>query len=92
MYGVMWQAGVYAPDTDLKIFDPNCAELFSECDFKGDSITVCDRIPDLPDAGWSKPIKSLTVPTQRRLYLFNKEKYEGKKLFFIQNQKCMEEV
>ncbi|CAD8109088.1 unnamed protein product [Paramecium sonneborni] len=92
IYGVFHQAGVLVADTTYKIFDPNCAELFSECNFNGDSITVCDRIPDLPAYGWSKPIKSLTVPLSRRIYLFNKEKYEGQRTSFVTNQQCMESI
>lgn len=76
-YGVFHQAAVYAFDGEMKLFDPLCAELFSECDFGGDSITVCDRNPDLPAGGWSKPVKSVSVPARRVLYLFNKEKYGG---------------
>ncbi|CAD8100335.1 unnamed protein product [Paramecium primaurelia] len=92
IYGVFHQTAIFVADTTYKIFDPDCAELFSECNFKGDSVTVCDRIPDLPGYGWSKPIRSLTVPVSRRLYLFNKEKYEGQRTSFIANQQCMESI
>ncbi|CAD8116628.1 unnamed protein product [Paramecium sonneborni] len=92
IYGVFHQAAVFVADTNFKIFDPDCAELFSEINFKGDSITVCDRIPDLPGYGWSKPIRSLTVPVSRRLYLFNKEKYDGQRTSFIANQPILESI
>lgn len=46
----------------MKILDKNCAELFTECSFQGESISICDKIDSLPEKGWAKPIKSLTVP------------------------------
>lgn len=40
---------IYRMDPEVKIFDPDCAELFSECEFKGESVTVCDRVNSLPE-------------------------------------------
>jgi hypothetical protein len=54
---------IYRRDPKFKIFDPDCAEIFSECDFNGDSISICDRIQSLPEEGWNKPIRSIKVPT-----------------------------
>lgn len=64
---------MYYPDPNYRIFDPNCAEFFSECNFNGESFSVCDRIPDL--SGFFKPIKSLSVPLYRKLNLFNEVNY-----------------
>lgn len=67
------------------MFNPSCAELFSECNFEGDSISICDREKDLPAAGWSKPIKSIAVPEQRVLKLFNKESFAGKRASYLKS-------
>jgi hypothetical protein len=83
---------IYRRDPSIKIFDPNCAELFAECNFEGDSITVCDRIDSLPDKGWAKPIRSLTVPHQRVLKLYNEENLRGSSASYKEDQKCIEDI
>ncbi|KAM3147747.1 hypothetical protein pb186bvf_000075 [Paramecium bursaria] len=77
VYGIYTQAALYVPDTNYKIFDTECAEIFDKCDYQGDSITICDRIPDLPKEGWAKPVKSIQVPANRR-NLMDKEQLTGK--------------
>jgi len=64
---------VYKRNPLLRVFDDNCAEIFDECSFRGDSITLCEKVTSLPQMGWAKPIKSLSVPTGRVLRLFNEE-------------------
>ena len=33
VYGVYTYAALYVPDTNYKIFDTECAEIFEKCDF-----------------------------------------------------------
>ncbi|CAD8081942.1 unnamed protein product [Paramecium primaurelia] len=79
IYGVHYQAGIYLFDSNYKIFDQNCAELFSECNFQGDSFIVCDQIPNLLVQGWSKLIKSVTVPNFKNIFLFKMENIQVRK-------------
>ncbi|CAD8131270.1 unnamed protein product [Paramecium sonneborni] len=89
VYAIFHSAGLYVFDTNHKIFDENCLELFSECDFQGESILVCQKIPNLSIKGWSKIVKSLTIPKQKTVNLFTKENYQGEKDIFTENQQCM---
>ncbi|CAD8196282.1 unnamed protein product [Paramecium pentaurelia] len=89
-YGFFDQASLYFPKPNLKIVQPNCAELFSECDYNGDSIIICNNISDLSQRGWTKSIKSLMISTQKKLQLFNQINYQGQALKIMQNQQCMD--
>lgn len=42
LYQLNYKFLVYRVDPKFRIFDPNCAELFTDCGFEGDSITLCD--------------------------------------------------
>ncbi|KAM3147748.1 hypothetical protein pb186bvf_000076 [Paramecium bursaria] len=77
VYAIYSQAALYVPDNNVKIFDPDCAEIFEKCDYQGDSLTICDRVPDLPKEGWAKPVKSIQVPANRR-NLMGKEQHTEK--------------
>ncbi|CAD8080936.1 unnamed protein product [Paramecium primaurelia] len=88
IYRVYYQGGIFIYDQNFKFFDPYCAELFSECDFNGDTIIICDKIPDLQAIGWTKPFRSISVPKHRILYLFDQINYRGVKQSVIQTQKC----
>ncbi|CAD8184714.1 unnamed protein product [Paramecium octaurelia] len=90
VYSVFYQAGIYLFDSNHKIFDENCAELFSECNFQGFSLKVCNKISNLLNKGWSQLVKSVTVPKQKKLLLFQYTNFEGEQSAIIQNQKCME--
>lgn len=46
-----YRAVIYKPDT-TPIWDPNCAELFSECNYQGNTIVLCDRVNSFPQKGW----------------------------------------
>ncbi|CAD8167254.1 unnamed protein product [Paramecium pentaurelia] len=90
VYEVYYQGAVYLYNSNFKIFDLNCAELFSECNFQGNSIVICEKISDLLVKGWSNPIRSITVPAQRKLLLYYKANYEGDKREQTENQQCIE--
>ena len=47
-----WNAAIYKPNPADLVWDPNCAELFSECDFKGQSIVLCEKVESFPSKGW----------------------------------------
>jgi hypothetical protein len=47
---------LYIPDLDAKIFDEECAELFEECGYAGDSLTLCTKENNIPAIGWNKPV------------------------------------
>ncbi|CAD8209892.1 unnamed protein product [Paramecium octaurelia] len=87
VYGVYYQVALY--DLKFKIPDQNCAQIFSECDYAGDSLVICQSVSDLTSNAWSQPIKSLTVPTGRLLTLYQSLNYQGTKSFYTQNQQCL---
>ncbi|CAD8095464.1 unnamed protein product [Paramecium primaurelia] len=77
-------------DLNYKAFDPYCAELFFERDFNGDTIIICDKVPDLQALEWSKPIRSISIPKYSILFLFGMVNYQGVKQSVIQTQQCDE--
>lgn len=76
---------IYKPDHSIRLFDDNCAELFAECNHEGDSITVCDKVNNLPEEGWSKNIRSFMLPNGRTLTLFKEENLRGSKVIFTES-------
>lgn len=83
---------LYRRDPNFKVFDPDCAEIFSECEFKGDSISICDRIQSLPEEGWNKPIRSIKIPAQKVLRLYNQEKLKGSVSLFRKDDSCIKDL
>ncbi|CAD8171728.1 unnamed protein product [Paramecium octaurelia] len=90
VYRVYYQGAIFIYDPNFKIFDPFCAEIFSECDYNGDTIIICQKTPDLQALGWSQPIRSISVPKNRKLHLFNNVNFKGVKQSLIQTQQCIE--
>ncbi|CAK83653.1 unnamed protein product (macronuclear) [Paramecium tetraurelia] len=90
VYRVYYQGAIFKYDPNFKIFDPYCAELFSECDFNGDTIIICQNTPDLQALGWSQNIRSISIPKNRKLHLFNSINFQGVKQSLIQTQQCNE--
>jgi hypothetical protein len=83
---------VYRLDPKIQVSDPDCAELFAECGYKGASFTVCNRVDSLPKEGWSKTVKSVLVPEQRQLKLFTDESLRGETISYSKSQECIEDM
>lgn len=60
---------IYVPRPDLIEEIKECAIVYEECDYKGDSFMVCDRNLSFPKNGWSKPVSNL--------YYFKGEKFQS---------------
>ncbi|CAK58820.1 unnamed protein product (macronuclear) [Paramecium tetraurelia] len=85
-----YQVAIYNPNYIIK--DQNCAELFSECNYRGDSLIICGIVSDISSYGWSQPIKSISVPTGKTLSLFQLSNFQGTKSSFNQNQQCISSI
>lgn len=81
---------IYVPKVSQPVFTPGCAALFSECNFGGDALEICDRVPSFPQEGWNKPVKSFRVPANKVLKVYQKELYKGKQVRIEEDQKCVE--
>lgn len=69
---------LYIPDLEMKIADDECAEIFEECNYQGDSLTICTFENNVPkNTGWNKPVKSIKVPKDKTLKLYNLENLKG---------------
>lgn len=77
-----YQAFYFSAD-DTKIFDENCAEIFSECNFEGQSMKVCDSMNNMDE--FKFPIKSLHVPAGSTISLYNKQGFKGQKVKFTES-------
>lgn len=72
------------------MYDPACAEIYSECNYTGDSVSVCDRVNSFPKSGWNKPVKSYFIPPNKALKIYNLENLNGKLLRFEKSEPCVE--
>lgn len=61
----------YVPD-DFKVFSTECAELFTECNYKGKPVLLCDNINNLRDLA-EQPVKSVHVPRGKAVKLYNRK-------------------
>lgn len=52
------------------MYDPSCAEIYSECNYTGDSVSVCDRVNSFPKSGWNKPVNYLWYKFRLNLISF----------------------
>ncbi|EGR30872.1 hypothetical protein IMG5_122030 [Ichthyophthirius multifiliis] len=69
--------------------EEECVVIYSECDFKGKSFSVCKNIPDLSAVGWNDPIRSVSVPQGVRSRLFDEKNYQGNSVQALQNVSCL---
>lgn len=68
-------------DQAKDVVDPNspsngestCVHIYTECEFAGSSLAVCDSVPNLKEAGWNVPVKSIKIPQGKSLDLFAEE-------------------
>lgn len=89
-YGADWRVVVYKPDPTNFIWDPKCAELFSQCNYQGQTIVLCDRVNSFPKEGWSGPVKSFHLPPGGTLKLYDQENLNGKIVTFTESQTCVD--
>jgi len=53
----------------------NCVVLYSKCDFKGKSISICEDTPHLGHKGWTVKIRSIRIPEGYEVYLYTNTYY-----------------
>jgi hypothetical protein len=66
--------------------------LFSECNYQGNTILICDREDSFPKKGWKGPVKSFHLPPNKTLKLYDQENLGGKVVTFTESQKCVENL
>jgi hypothetical protein len=52
--------------------------VFSQCNFEGDTIKICDRNLDFKGSGFAGPVKSVYIPPGKAVQLYNRVGLEGK--------------
>ncbi|CAD8071148.1 unnamed protein product [Paramecium sonneborni] len=78
---------------DFKLFyEPleACAIVYSECFFKGKKTEICSKSPNFLKDKIPLQSKSIRIPPQGRLTLFEKNDYNGKKVTFTEDQTCLD--
>jgi len=72
--------------------NPNddCAILYDDCGFSGNSIKICGSVPNLEESGFSNNIYSVFVPDGYLLKLFDGSDYKGCVETFTQPVECFE--
>jgi len=72
---------------------PDCATIFAECDFQGQSLEICSGQPisDFEEQAWgNKPVKSVAIPFKRTLTLYDKTGLAGPFVQVHNNVTCVE--
>jgi hypothetical protein len=62
---------LFKPD-DYKVFSDSCAEVFSQCNFEGDSFMICEDNRDIPGSGFAGSVRSISLPSEMSLILYNR--------------------
>lgn len=73
----------------LLFLDP-CIQLFSECDFKGDSAEVCGDYPVIPEDLKQFRVKSVKVPENVEVTFFKEEQYEDEHMTTDKHLECLD--
>ena len=66
-----------------------CAILYEECGFKGESFNLCK---DHDDLNIEHDVKSIFVPKKTKVTLFNLDKFKGKKATFTKSVECLDSI
>ncbi|KAM3137913.1 hypothetical protein pb186bvf_009994 [Paramecium bursaria] len=77
---------------DFRLFyEPNeeCAIFYTECDFKGQAFDFCDRSPNFPNDKVPSTIRSIKIPPQGKVTLYESSDYKGKKIVYTEDQRCI---
>nr|AAZ94627.1 granule tip protein 1 [Tetrahymena thermophila] len=69
--------------------DTNCIQIFTACNYDGQSLSVCDDIPDLSAIGWTKPIRSINIPQGKSIKAYKSANYKGDFKEFTSSQDCL---
>ncbi|CAK64683.1 unnamed protein product (macronuclear) [Paramecium tetraurelia] len=78
---------------DFKLwYEPKeaCAVFYSECDFKGASFEFCSKSPNFQNDNIPPQIRSIKVPPQGRVTLYESTDYNGKKVTYSSDQACIQ--
>ncbi|CAD8081865.1 unnamed protein product [Paramecium sonneborni] len=79
--------GFYIGNQEVKYYDQNCAYLYSECDYQGQEVKICDNKAKLDYNG---QIKSIRLPKDAVFTLYGKEEFEGKRFRIESSKQCMD--
>merc|ERR1711939_930859 len=66
-----------------------CVVLYADCDYKGMSTRICD---DAPFTDIDYEVKSITVPTDKHIYLYNMPCFNGMDAEFTHDVSCLETI
>ncbi|EAS00440.2 granule tip protein (macronuclear) [Tetrahymena thermophila SB210] len=69
--------------------DTNCIQIYTQCNYDGLSLAVCNNIPDLGTIGWTKPIKSIKIPQGKSIQAYKLPNYQGDSKQFTSSQDCL---
>ncbi|CAD8123671.1 unnamed protein product [Paramecium sonneborni] len=78
---------------DFKLwYEPKeaCAVFYSECDYKGASFEFCSKSPNFQNDNIPPQIRSIRVPPQGRVTLYENTDYNGKKVTYTSDQACIQ--
>lgn len=77
---------------EFKIFyeaKEECAIFYSECGYKGASFEFCEKSPDFRKDSVPPTIRSIQIPPQSRVTLYEKTEYGGRKVTYSESQECI---
>jgi len=66
-----------------------CVMLYSECGYTGMNTKICD---DTPFTDIDYEVKSIKVPEDRTIYLYNLPCFNGQNAQFTQDVECLDHI
>jgi hypothetical protein len=67
-----------------------CAILYSECNYGGASYNLCDQSPNFQKDQVPPVIKSVKVPPNGKVTLFEQNDYGGRSVVYTESQPCID--
>jgi len=65
--------------------------LYDQCDFKGNSVELCNSLSNFPAEGFSSQIYSIYVPTGYTAKIFEDNEYKGCMEEFTESVECFKD-
>ncbi|CAD8118939.1 unnamed protein product [Paramecium sonneborni] len=78
----------------LLLYSPlkECIEVFSECNYQGQSSKICDNIESLKDTQIEFDIKSMKIPEGLKITGFKSLGFKGDRVEYETNQVCIDKI
>lgn len=71
--------------------NPNCITLYDQCNYEGKSKQICQNTPNLTNVQWTGPIKSVKIPANMTMKVYQSNDYLGQSYSLKGDQACLDQ-